>query len=340
MNSKAAFIMPMRIGGNERELRHLRASVASIGNQTDKDWILIIIDDCSDDEEVYAAVEELREDLKDKLHLIRMEKHVGVGMARNAGVRYARELGVPFVLFNDADDISDPRRLELVRKAFQEDDTANVVYMSFDVIDENDRIVPQEDICFSVREIIQGHQKDVLEGENAWIGIATKKNYTNLTSCTAVRTWLAAKEPFPKAPVSEDSHAWLRYGAYPGRFVFLREIKNHYRICSDVQSRSRSNNLDFYEQKSTVEQDGFEKALALARGFGRVRPGEEDGIRTAFYVRLALSMLYGESDNSAKKLLQSAAAISDTETLADIDRLDCGPDYKTRLKEMAYLFRY
>lgn len=334
MNNRASFIMPVKISGNERELRHLWASVESIRKQTDENWNLIIVDDFSDDDKVYAALDAIREDLKDKIHVIRLEKNVGAGMARNAGIRYAEELGAPFILFNDADDLSDHRRLEMVRKAFQEDDTANVVYMSFDVIDENDRIVPQEDICFSVREIIQGHQRDVLEGENAWIGIATKKNYTNLTSCTAVRTWLAAKEPFPKAPVSEDSHAWLRYGAYPGRFVFLREIKNHYRICSDVQSRSRGSNLDFYEQKASVEQDGFEKALALARGFGCIRPEEENGIRTAFYVRLALSMLYGESEQSAKKLLQSAAAISDTETLADIDRLDCDPDYKIRLKEM------
>jgi len=32
---------------------------------------------------------------------------------------------------------------------------------------------------------------DVVEGENAWIGIVTKKKYTNLTSCTAVRSSLA-----------------------------------------------------------------------------------------------------------------------------------------------------
>ena len=102
----------------------------------------------------------------------------------------------------------------------------------------------------SVREIIDGHQVDIVEGENAWIGLATKKKYTNLTSCTAVRTSLAAEEPFPSESVSEDSHTWVRYAAHPGKFVFIRDIKGGYRICSNVASRSRSNNANFYKKCS------------------------------------------------------------------------------------------
>ena len=102
-------------------------------------------------------------------------REVGVlsGTARNKGVQYANAIGAPFILFNDSDDISDPRRLELVRKAFEEDDTVNVVYTSFDVIDENDNIVPPDKVNMSVQEIIDGHKVDVVEGENAWISIAT-----------------------------------------------------------------------------------------------------------------------------------------------------------------------
>ena len=39
----------------------------------------------------------------------------------------------------------------------------------------------------------------------------------------------------------------------PGKFVFIREIKNSYRICSDQQSRSRGLNDDFYEQMAAVD---------------------------------------------------------------------------------------
>ena len=325
--------MPVKISGNEMELRHLRSSVESIKNQTDSDWILIMVDDFSDDEKVSAALEDIKNELKDKAHIIRLEKNVGAGMARNVGIKYADEIGAPFVVFNDSDDISHPRRLEAVREKFEKEDT-NVVYMSFDVIDENDRVVSEEEICLSVREIILGHHKDVLEGEDAWIDISTKKNYTNLTSCTAVRTSLAAEEPFPAVPVSEDSHTWLRYAAHPGKFVFVDGIINHYRICSAVESRSRGQNVDFYLKKAAVDSEGFEKAMAISRSFGRIKPEDEDPVRVAFYVREALSMLYGDSDACAKELLLSAAKISKEKTMRCIDLQDCKPEYKEKLKAL------
>lgn len=87
------------------------------------------------------------------------------------------------------------------------------------------------------------------------------------------------------------------HGAYPGKFVFIDEIKNQYRICSAVESRSRGQNTDFY-------------------------------------VREALSMLYGDSENCAEKLLRSAIEISKEKTLESIDLLDCKPEYKSQLKTL------
>ena len=331
MNNTAAFIMPMKIPGTEMELYHLKLSIESIKEQTDKDWLLIIVDDCSNDERVSKALDDIKEDLKEKVHIIHLDKNVGAGLARNVGINYANQIGAPFILFNDSDDISNPRRLELVREKFQ-DPTVNVVYMSFDVIDENNNITPEENICLSVREIINGHHNDILEGEDAWIGISTKKNYTNLTSCTAVRTWLAAKEQFPKAPISEDAHTWLRYGAHPGKFAFIDSIKNKYRICSKVESRSRSQNADFYKKKAAVDTDGFEQAMAISRSFGRIKTEDENPIRLAFYVREALSMVYGDDDISAKQLILSACKISKDKTIECIDSLNCEFEFKTRLK--------
>ena len=166
----------------------------------------------------------------------------------------------------------------------------------------------------SVREIIDGHQVDIVEGENAWIGIATKKKYTNLTSCTAVRTSLAAEEPFPSESVSEDSHTWVRYAAHPGKFVFIRDIKGGYRICSNVASRSRSNNANFYKKMFEVDSAGFEEAVKIARRYGTMGGLDENDIRTAFYVRLALSLLHGESVKYCKKSLDKALGdLSDAE---------------------------
>ena len=336
MKQAPAFIMPVKISGGDMEIRHLMLSVESIKNQTDKDWVLIMVDDFSNDGKVYNALDMIKQDLKDKVHIIKLDKNVGSGMARNIGIRYAGEIDAPFILFNDSDDISHPKRLEFVRKAFS-DDSVNVVYLSFDVIDENGNITPHNEITPSVKEIIDGHKTDVVEGENAWISIAEKKKYTNLTSCTAVRTSLALDEPFPALSVSEDCHTWFRYAAHPGKFVFLKDIKNGYRICSGVQSRSRSINNDFYEKMYETDLDGFEQALKIAKKYGTMAGRDENDIRAAFHVRIALTLIHGGIEDYAKKSLMKASDISKEKTVKYIDMLYCTAEEKEKLKSLINL---
>ena len=326
--------MPVKLSGGEMELRHFLESVESIKRQTDDNWILVMVDDYSHDNRVYETIDLIKKDLKDKVHVIYSHENYGAGTARNKGIRYANEIGAPFILFNDSDDLSDPRRLELVRKAFEEDETVNVVYTSFDVIDEAGNIVELEKVNPSVREIIEGHQVDIVEGERAWIGIATKKKYTNLTSCTAVKTSLAIAEPFPKSSVSEDCHTWLRYGAHPGKFVFLREIKGKYRICTGVASRSRSNNNDFYEKMLEMDSAGFEQAVKIAQKYDTMGGLDENDLRTAFCVRLGLCLLHGGEEIYCKKALERAVAISKEQTIRLIDLLYCEEQCKEKMKEL------
>lgn len=334
MKTTAVFVMPVKISGNEMPLKHFKISVESIKNQTDSDWKLVIVDDYSDDKRVYDAIDEVKKDLGEKVHVIYSDRNYGTGQARNKGIKYAAKIGAPFILFNDADDISAPTRLELVRKAF-EDKSVNVVYTSFDVIDENGKPVPRENISKSVLEIIDGHKKDIVEGENSWISIAINKKYTNLTSCTAVRTSLAVEEPFPALSVSEDCHTWFRYAAHPGKFVFLREIKGGYRVCSGTHSRSRSLNADFYEKMFKTDSDGFEQAVAIAKNYGTTGGMDENDVRVGFYVRLALTLLHGASEEYCKKVLDHAKELSKERTFYYIDRLPCEQDEKDRIKALA-----
>jgi hypothetical protein len=121
----------------------------------------------------------------------------------------------------------------------------------------------------------------------------------------------------------------------PGKFVFIREIKNSYRICSDQQSRSRGLNDDFYEQMAAVDMEGFEEAMKIAKSYGRVKPEDENEmIRRAFYVRLALCEMHGGADGLCKKLLDMASALSKEKTLEDIGRLECDEDDKEKMRKM------
>lgn len=55
-----------------------------------------------------------------KIDVILVEQNVGPGVSRNLGVLKALERGHNIILFNVSDDISHPRRLEVVRKIFLE----------------------------------------------------------------------------------------------------------------------------------------------------------------------------------------------------------------------------
>ena len=333
MNHTAAFIMPVKISGSEMELRHLQEAIGSIENQTDKDWMIIISEDFSNDDRVYAALEEYKERLGDKIHIIYAKENHGAGVTRNIGIRYAASIGIPFILFLDADDLADPRRLELVRKAF-EDPSVNVAYTSFDIIDENGDRVPDEEIALPIKEIIDGHKVDIVEGEKAWIAIATKKKYTNLTSCTAVRTSLALEEPFPPLSASEDCHTWMRYGAHPGKFFFIRDIIGHYRIRRGVVSRSRANMSDFYDRMYQADADGFESALKVAKKLGTLGDIDENDLRARFHVRLALNLLFSGRDEYCKKSLLLAKSIVGDKYLEYVDGLPCDFSTKSRMKSM------
>ena len=337
MKQKAAFIMPLKISGSEKDIRDFRASISAIENQTDPDWDIILVEDFSNDEKVYQAIDDIKAKLKDRIHVIYSDKNYGTGPARNKGVLYAKEKGYPFILFNDSDDLSDPRRLELVRKAFDEDESVNVVYTSFDIIDENSQSVSDDKIPACIKEIIDGHKVDPVEGECAWAQIAMKKKYTNLTSCTAVRTLLASAELFPNASVSEDCHTWMRYGAHPGKFHLIKEIIGHYRIRLGTQSRSRSINKDFYEKMYLCDCDGFEQALKLAKKYGTM-PKEYDELelRTAQRTRLTLNLYNSGNLFLAERAINDANAISKELTKKYINLLPCDSQIK---KEIANLIK-
>lgn len=78
--------MPVKLSGSEMELKHFREAVDAIKNQTDDNWIIILVDDFSDNQRVYDTIDKMKAELKDKLHVIYSDKNYGSGTARNKGV--------------------------------------------------------------------------------------------------------------------------------------------------------------------------------------------------------------------------------------------------------------
>lgn len=304
-NQTASFIMPVYTDNFIEFEQTFSKSINSILAQTDQNFILIIIDDKSSDISIHNFLENLKSS-NDKIHVIYSNKNKGPGSARNLGIKYAHDLNIPFVLFNDADDISDVNRLKETRKKFY-DNEVNVVYSSFKVIDENDNIVAKTDICDSINEILEGHTHDIVEGEDAWLQIALEKNYTNLTSTTAVRTKLAFLEQFPPKHVSEDLHTWLRYGAHKGKFAFLNDVYTLYRIRTNTESSTRARVKNFYILKAKTDVEGYKKAENIYKQ--KIKNYDKNFLkecRAKFYFKESISISLGGEYKMASKLLKKS----------------------------------
>lgn len=294
-NETAAFIVPHFNNGNEVELIWLSEALSSIEHQTDKDWIIILVDDASTSENAIKYLHHLKEYFAEKMELIFLSKNEGPGNARNIGIQIAYELGFPFVMYLDQDDIVHPKRLEITRRILEQQPEIDVVYSSFEVIDETGNFVSEKEILPSLLEILEQHRKEPPQGKDVWIKIATETGYVNLTSSTSVRTNVAYRYPFPNERVSEDYYTWLVYSASGSQYAYSSLIPAKYRIPQTSDgSRTRSmlgSQHVFNMIKSIVDMRGFQAAVDLASGNGTLIAEQLKDIKVKFCLRKAKSMM-------------------------------------------------
>jgi len=197
----SAFIIPHYPAEYEQETDRKKLLIADtidgLFSQTDQDWSAIIVVDMKPDEKTKDYLIQLKQKYFPKIDVIFLERNVGAGISRNVGVLKALERGHSIILFNDSDDISHPKRLEVVKKILLENPSIDVVYSTFEVIDENNKTIPVENISLPILEILESHLQAPLEGENIWVKMGTETGITNITSSTAVRIKFAYQCPFP-----------------------------------------------------------------------------------------------------------------------------------------------
>jgi len=165
---------------------------------------------------------------------------------------------------------------------------------------------------------------DPPEGTNAWIRIATETGYTNLTSSTSVRTWLACAFPFCPSKASEDAHCWLRYSAGGDSFAYTPAIPSRYRVPQNKPAGSSSRALvgksKFYEILSETFEDGFQQSVSIALAKNKISTHQVEALTAEFYVRTAETMGKEGEILVAKDNLRKAWRVSKEATQAALER--------------------
>ena len=263
-------------------------------------------------EETHDYLSRLKQKYYPKIDVIFLDRNVGPGVSRNLGVLKALERGHSIILFNDSDDISHPKRLEVVKKIFFDNPQIDVVYSTFEVIDENNRLTPVEKISSPILEILDSHMKNPIEGNDIWIKMGTEIGIVNITSSTAVRINSAYQCPFPNEKASEDFHTWMRMSAFGANFKYTSLIPTKYRIPTFMKyqaSRMRIGPSNFNKIKARVDSDGFSKAIEIALTRNIIKPEEVPLLKAKFYKRLAKTMKREMENELANELLNNAAQL-------------------------------
>lgn len=312
----SVFIIPHYAGGYEQEQGRKKLLIAEtiegLFSQTDEDWYAIVVVDMTPNERTYDYLIHLKQKYYPKIDVIFLERNVGAGVSRNLGVLKALERGHSIILFNDSDDISHPKRLEVVKKILLENPHIDVVYSTFEVIDEHNRLTPTEKISSPILEILESHLQNPLEGNDIWIKMGTETGITNITSSTAVRIKFAYQCPFPNEKASEDFHSWMRMSAFGANFKYTSIIPTKYRMPSFKKhqaSRARIGVSNFNQIKARVDSDGFSKATEIALARNIIKPEAIPMLKAKFYKRLAKSMKREMENELAEELLNKAAQL-------------------------------
>lgn len=108
--------------------RFLAEAIGSVANQSEENWELLVIDDCSADDSFDIAQRYAARD--SRIQVLRNHVNLGVAKTRNRGVELAKG---KYVAFLDSDDVWHPEKLERQLKKMR-DTGAGICYCSYRII--------------------------------------------------------------------------------------------------------------------------------------------------------------------------------------------------------------
>jgi hypothetical protein len=285
----AAFVVPF-YGDQELSVRYLAEAIEGFDQQTDPNWRAIIVDDATPRADARDYLSTIEEERKENIHVVRLPQNMGHGYARNVAVEFAASMGYPFIMYNDADDISHPDRVRVVRTAFWANPLVDLVYSTFTAIDENRQPLPDDKMVATNQALLALQRSRPIVGQDAWVRMGLEST-VSLPSSTAIRTSAAVMCPSPLETPSEGFYQMMHVSAAGGSFLFAPDIPSLYRVTSSLAGlshhRKRMGVEQFYTNLIKVRTAGFTNALRVAANRGHWCSDHADIMMNLFYLRLA-----------------------------------------------------
>lgn len=305
------FVSPVYIKEeNVGALEYFKETIQCILDQTCEDWSIVLVDDNSQNKLLDEYITGLIESQKQTIVYHHNNPNLGPGMTRNVGIDLAYGLGSDIVLFQDCDDLSHPRRVEVTKEIFKNKDV-DVLYSSFIPIDEKGDEIQPENLAPSMKAIFENNKIPPV-GKDVWKTLIAEKLYVNLTSSTSVRMEYAKNIPFPKCS-SEDTYTWMLYSAHGAVFEHSKEIPIRYRIPSNVKISSSREYIGqkFYKEMVEILTKAFTECSEYALENGTATMDEIKKLESSFYINMIFALKMEGMNNMAKSIFQDRIKRSD-----------------------------
>jgi glycosyltransferase involved in cell wall biosynthesis len=249
MNELVSIITP-----TYNSAKYISETIQSVQKQTHKNWEMIIVDDCSQDETVEVIQNFMDED--HRIHLLQLNKNSGAAKARNFGIE---KVTGKYMTFLDADDIWFTDFIENSIKIINEK-KINFVFSSYKRSNENLEFIYSD---FIVPERVT--YTDILK--------------TNSISCLTafINVEVLGIKKMPDVLKRQDMGLWLQYLKEIPYAYGIQEPKAIYRIRENSLSRNKKNLLKYQWQfYREVEKLSFLSSIYymlhwMYRGFMKYR---------------------------------------------------------------------
>ncbi len=252
--------------------RFLETTVASVQNQTLRDWELIIVDDGSNDRTAQVAETLAQNDPRVRfVH----QKNSGVSHARNTGVKLANPLS-EFIAFIDGDDLWFPETLQTLYSTIHDHPESPAVYGLGQYIDMNGTVIGDEALEKWARERLEVKgSRRVRLATNGPTPVTSLfvRNYIPIGAILIRHSQYEKLGGFNTGLIGmEDWHLWVRLGMQGPLGFVDRVVMQYRRHDSNASSNIKRMKIEQFVAARDLFRSGIFKTEEMQRTFLRSQP--------------------------------------------------------------------